>query len=81
MDIKLTLKLDKDTIEKAEVYARRRGQSLSELVENYLRFIVREEEPEELYTPLLRELGGVVKLPAGYDLKEEYTKYLIEKYE
>lgn len=81
MDTKLTLRLNKDIIEKAKVYARKRGQSLSGLVENYFRFIVYEKEPEELYTPLVRELSGIIELPAGYDLKEKYTDYLIEKYE
>ena len=36
MNVKLTLQLDQDVIEKAKLYAKERKQSLSSLVQNYL---------------------------------------------
>jgi predicted HicB family RNase H-like nuclease len=43
-DKKLTLTLDPEIIEMAKQYASRKGVSLSSLVEQYFKFLVREEE-------------------------------------
>lgn len=79
MDKKLTLKLKKDIIDKAKIYARKRQQSLSELVENYFRHIT-EYDKEEPLTPLVRELIGVIKVKSDCEVEKNYTDYLIEKY-
>jgi hypothetical protein len=44
MDAKLTLVIDKDVIEKSKLYAKSRGRSLSDLIENYLKALTRENE-------------------------------------
>ena len=46
MDTKLTLKLDKTVIEKAKIYAAEHKQSLSFMVENYLKAITSMEKTE-----------------------------------
>jgi hypothetical protein len=81
MDIKLTLKLNKRTIERAKAYARKRNQSLSKLVEGYFNLVTEERVPvaNEL-TPLVTELSGVIKLAKKRNLEEDYAAYLIEKY-
>lgn len=62
MDAKLTLKLDKETIEQAKRYAERRGLSLSRIVESYfLRLAQSEEPPREKLTGVVAELAGVLK--------------------
>jgi Family of unknown function (DUF6364) len=81
MDTKLTLKLNKRTIERAKAYARKRNQSLSKLVEGYFNLVTEERVPigNEL-TPLVTELSGVIKLAKKRNPKEDYAAYLIDKY-
>jgi len=31
-------------------------------------------------TPLVKSLSGVIDLPENFDVREEYTNYLLEKY-
>lgn len=49
MDIKLTLTIEKEVIEIAKRYAKEKGQSLSEMVENYFKLVTveRKEIKEE----------------------------------
>ncbi|WP_345725299.1 DUF6364 family protein [Sinomicrobium weinanense] len=32
-------------------------------------------------TPLVKSLSGVIQLPSDFDYKEDYTAFLIKKYE
>jgi hypothetical protein len=45
MNSKLTLKLNKDVIEKAKIYAHKNNISLSKMVEKYFLAVVKEESP------------------------------------
>ncbi len=66
MNAKLTLKLDKEAIELAKRYAKRRGLSLSRMVEIYfVRLAQSEELPREKLTGVVAELAGVLKGAAG----------------
>jgi hypothetical protein len=81
MDTKLTLKLDKHVIERAKLYARHRGTSLSRVVEGYFLGLTRDEDSaaREL-TGIVAELAGVLK---GKDVdvsKQGYADYLVRKY-
>lgn len=86
MDTKLTLKLDKDVIEKAKEYAAKQKISLSWMVENYLRAIVTRENKKENFEEI--EISDFVKsislknggIPADFDYKKEYQEHLLEKY-
>lgn len=80
MDTKLTLNLDEDVIKKAKKYARLHQISLSILIENYLQKITEEAEEKEKITPLVKSLSGVINLPENFDLKKEYSDYLMNKY-
>lgn len=81
MNTKLTLKLDKDIIDKAKIYAKRRKTSLSALVENYFKFLSEEKPPPHTeFSPIVQELSGIIELPDNFDLKEEYAEYLTRKY-
>jgi hypothetical protein len=81
MDTKLTLKLDRHVIEKAKLYARDRGVSLSRVVESYLLGLTRNEEPasREL-TGIVAELAGILAGKAVDTSKEGYGEYLLRKY-
>ena len=80
MDTKLTLKLDKNVIEKAKKYASRHKTSLSKIIENYLDSITTNKKSKSDITPFVESLSGVIKVEKDFDYKKEYTKHLDEKY-
>jgi hypothetical protein len=82
MTTKLTLSLEKETIEKAKVYAKATGRSLSDLVEGYLEKLVQEEHDlnDDKPSASLQQLIGAVKVPPDYDFEAERFRYLSEKY-
>jgi hypothetical protein len=80
MDKKLTLSLDESVIAYAKLYAEKNKISLSKLVEAYLRSVVNHKTKNVEITPLVKSLSGVVELPSDFDVRDEYTNYLIEKY-
>ena len=81
MDTKLTLKLDKEIINRAKLYAESKKISLSKLIESYLQVLTKESSSKENITPLVESLSGVIELPKNYDDKDDYTDYLTQKYE
>ena len=58
MDTKLTLKLDKNVIEKAKIYAAEHKHSLSFMVENYLKAITSMEKTESNEDIKISEFGA-----------------------
>jgi len=81
MNNKLTLTIEETIIEKAKRYANNRGRSLSDIVENYLKVITKEEKssvPE--LTPTVKLLKGSFKAPKNFNYKEELKNSLNEKY-
>lgn len=80
MDTKLTLKLDQEVIEKAKRFAQGQQTSLSQLIENYLLNLTREEGPSFPISPLVKNLSGIVDLPASSDTRKAYREHLRQKY-
>jgi hypothetical protein len=81
MDSKLTLSINKDVARRAKVYAKNKGRSLSDLVENYLMLLTKNTPIEYTeYTPRVKSLLGSVALPADFDYKKELGDALIKKY-
>ena len=85
MDTKLTLKLDKNVIEKAKIYAAEHKHSLSFMVENYLKAITSMEKTEANEEIKISEFVksisiGNGEIPADFDYKKARQDYLIEKY-
>lgn len=61
MDTKLTLKLDEGAIAQARSYARRRGVSLSRMVETYFLGLTEQEEKSvPAPTGVVAELAGIL---------------------
>jgi len=81
MNTKLTLTIEQSVIERAKKYASSTGRSLSDIIENYLKIITKEEsiENEEL-TTIVKSLKGTFKTSKSFDYKKELTKKLTEKY-
>jgi hypothetical protein len=80
MDTKLTLKLDKEIIERAKLYAETKKISLSKLIETYLQLLTKENNGKDKISPLVESLSGVIDLPKDYNEKDDYSDYLMEKY-
>ena len=81
MDVKLTLKLDQEIIEKAKHYAANKKLSLSRLIETYLQSITSEKKSDEIQiSPFVKSLSTGVQIPNDFDYKSEYSNYLTEKY-
>ena len=84
MDTKLTLKLDKNVIEKAKIYAANQKISLSWLFENYLKAITsndkRDTDENEIsdFVKSISLQNG--RIPSDFDYKKERQDYLINKY-
>lgn len=71
METKLTLTIEKAIIQTAKEYAKDKGQSLSEMVENYFKLVTadrRKVNPEQL-TPRVQRLRGVLKTDTALDHK------------
>ncbi len=79
MKKKLTLRMEKEAIDRAKAYARQRGTSVSKLVENFFTALETETREQEIETsPLVQKLAG---LAAGADVSEEdYYDHLEEKH-
>jgi hypothetical protein len=81
MSTKLTLTIEKSVIEKAKKYASVKGKSLSELIENYLKIITKDDyNTSTEFTPTVKSLKGAFKAKDDFDYKAELTKSLSEKY-
>jgi hypothetical protein len=80
MTTKLTLTVEKDIIELAKVYASRKGRSLSELVEGYLKTLVQKDNDKNDVSPKVKKLLGAVKAPKDFDYKKELSGALSKKY-
>lgn len=81
MDAKLTLSIDKDVARRAKVYAKTKGRSLSDLVENYLKLLTKNSAIEVTdFSPRVKSLLGSVTLPADFDYKKELADSLAKKY-
>ena len=81
MDSKLTLNVDKEVTKKAKVYARSRGRSLSDLVENYFKFLTGKTDNSTIeITPKVKSLLGSFKVPDDFDYKKELADQISRKY-
>ena len=81
MNTKLTLTIDHSIIEGAKTYAKEKGRSLSDLIENYLKAITHEQNKSDIeITPIVKSMKGAFTAPEGFNYREELTKKLAEKY-
>ena len=82
MTTKLTLTIEDKVIDSAKKYAQKKGKSLSHLVENYLKSISTntKENKEEVISPKVLKLMGVIKLPKDFDYKAELGNALAKKH-
>ena len=82
MDTKLTLRLDKETIERVKIYASKQKKSLSALTEElYKSFLMRNKDDcqSEIRTPIAKKYKGII---SNTDFDAEFHKltYLRDKH-
>lgn len=82
MNTKLTLTIEQEVILKAKKYAKDKNRSLSDIIENYLKNLTKEEKAKELkkLNPVVKSLKGSFKMPKNMDYKKELRNRLKEKY-
>ncbi len=84
MDAKLTLKLNKEVIDKAKAYASARNQSLSRMIESYLKALAVEEvdqsEKDVEISPFVSSMRTGINLPSDFDYKQTIADHLLEKH-
>ncbi len=82
MNTKLTLTIEKEVIEIAKEYAKEKGQSLSEMVENYFKLVTvnRPKMKGKQLSPKVRKLRGIIKTDEKLDYKQILTEELSKKY-
>lgn len=81
MNTKLTLTIEQEIIERAKKYAKGKNRSLSDIIENYLRFLTnKDSKGENELHPSIASLKGSFKMPKNFDHKKELGNRLEEKY-
>lgn len=80
MTTKLTLTIEQDVIKIAKVYAEKKGRSLSELIETYLKTLTAKTTVDDDLSPKVKKLMGKVKLPKDFDYKKSLSEELSKKY-
>ena len=85
MDSKLTIKLDKEVIEKAKEYASRHQKSLSRIIESYLQSLTSEnstnDQEEVTISPFVKGLSQKTTIPDDFDYKNELGNHYSEKHQ
>jgi len=73
MDAKLTLKLNKQTIDRAKKYADGQNRSLSRIIENYLTVLTIQEadssEDDIVISPFVRSISSGISIPVDLDYR------------
>jgi hypothetical protein len=77
MQTKLTVRVNGELIQSAKRYAKRRGISLSRLIENYLSVLAVKQDESFTQTPILQRLTGI--LPEDVSIEDQH-KHWEEKY-
>lgn len=83
MNTKLTLTIEKEVIKEAKEYAKEKGQSLSDLVENYFKLLTKDERKIKAnhLSPRIKRLRGILKAYKDFDYKKALEEELSKKYE
>ncbi|WP_417445235.1 DUF6364 family protein [Joostella sp.] len=82
MNTKLTLTIEKEIIEKAKNYAKEKNRSLSDIIENYLKTLTKQDQNKKRkkLNPTVESLKGSFKMPKDMDYKKELQNRLEKKY-
>jgi hypothetical protein len=81
MNTKLTLTIEREIIERAKEYAKEKNRSLSDIIENYLKILTKEDTGNKgkRLNPVVKSLKGSFK-DNNMDYKKELRNRLEKKY-
>ena len=81
MNTKLTLTIERAIIERAKEYAKEKNRSLSDIIENYLKILTKEDTGNKgkQLNPVVKSLKGSFK-DNNMDYKKELRNRLEKKY-
>jgi len=82
MNTKLTLTIEKEVIELAKKFAQEKGQSLSDIVENYFKLLTLSSprEPRQELSPKVLALKGILKVGDDFDYKKVLEEEILKKH-
>jgi len=81
MNAKLTLTIEKDVIAEAKEYAKQKGLSLSEMVENYFVLLTRTSKPGAIeLTSIVKSLKGSFDAPDDFNYKDVLSEQIAKKH-
>jgi hypothetical protein len=80
MITKLTLILEQEVVKPAKIYARKKGRSLSELIENYLKAIISKKTNSDDLSLRVKRLIGSVNLKEDFDYKKTLEEQIVKRY-
>jgi hypothetical protein len=83
MNTKLTLTIEQELIAQAKKYAKNKGRSLSDIVENYFKVLTKKSVTESdsiEISPKVKALMGSIKLPDNFDYKKVLSDEINRKH-
>lgn len=84
MTTKLTLSINERTVQRAKRISRKRGKSISKMVEEFLDSITEKEEqkesPIDQINKIMSKYEGKIKLPSNVNYKEMIMQWRYEDY-
>lgn len=83
MTEKLILSLEESVVRQAKKYAEQTGNTLSSLVENYLKSVSKPDLPSKVnqLSPIVKQLKGAFKTTEIADYEQELQAELSKKYQ
>ena len=78
MTTKLTLSIDEEKVKKIKHISKKRGRSVSKLIEDYIDNLDKNDTSEKL--DIMKIKGAFGKVSKKFDWKKIKTQYLLEKY-
>ena len=79
MNKKLTLSVNQEVITLSKKFAKETGKSLSSIVGDYLKSLIKHRKEEVKYSLKLKRLIGAVKLPLNFNEETERKAYLVNR--
>lgn len=79
MTTKLTLSIDQNLVKQAKKHLQKEGQSLSGLVEDYFRLLIKIQKNKKSSGSIVNQLTGIAK--STKNPREVIADYLNEKYQ
>ena len=79
MNTKLTLTIEREIIDRAKNYAKEKNRSLSDIIENYLKILTKEERKDRIkkLNPAVESLKGSFKISF---LTENHSQNILQKF-